>query len=67
MSIVGDSVNCDCLANQKITSASDAQPISAAIEGCANLKTLKLEGISLGIEAAEAISQVRIFASFLRH
>ena len=57
MSIVGDSVNCDCLANQKITSASDAEPISAAIGGCSNLKTLKLEGISLGIEAAEAIAQ----------
>ena len=49
-------VSCDSLANQKITTEADAKPISDAIRAVAGIRTLKLEGISLGIEAAKAIS-----------
>ena len=56
MSILGDAVNCAVLKDQKITTADDAGPIVAAIEKCVSMRTLNLEGISLGIDAAEAIS-----------
>ena len=50
-------VDCDPLANQKITTAEDAAPICDAIRNLKEIETLKLEGISLGIDAAKAISE----------
>ena len=61
MSLIEDdnTVSCDLLVaekNLKISTAEDASRICDAINQLNELKTLKLEGISLGIEAAEAIA-----------
>ena len=80
MSLIEDdnTVSCDVLVaekNLKISTAEDARRICDAIKQLNELKTLKLEGISLGIEAAEAIAdtisncpslEVSIFPQTLR-
>ena len=80
MSLIEDdyTVSCDLLVaekNLKISTAEDAKRICDAIKQLNELKTLKLEGISLGIEAAEAIAdtishcpslEVSIFPQTLR-
>ena len=52
--IRGETVHCEEIQNVKISTEDDAAEIVAAIDQVANLVTLDLNGISLGVEGAQA-------------
>jgi Ran GTPase-activating protein (RanGAP) involved in mRNA processing and transport len=58
--LIGDnkSVICTVLCNVKITTEEDAAPIVEAIQNMGDMVTLNLDGISLGVDGALAISRV---------
>ena len=53
--IRGDTIHCEEIQNVKISTKDDAAAIVAAIHQVENLVTLDLNGISLGVEGAQAV------------